>query len=216
MSHFKFKCPRCNQIVEAPEETLGQVVNCPSCQGQITLPKLTPHPQVVRGAPPPVRAPRQNQAAATLKLGPKGVGGWLVFFCVGLTILSPLASLGQIALSWEQSKPAFDMYPSIRTAITFENLGMVAILVYGFVVGCMIWSGNRNGRTLARRYLLIRLFGFFGVEIVVMLIMSGLSSEIMAAVIGVVVGAQFRELVYFLVWWFYFKKSKRVSNTYGK
>jgi len=139
-----------------------------------------------------------------------------VFFCVGLTILSPLASLGQIALSWEQSKPAFDMYPSIRTAITFENLGMVAILVYGFVVGCMIWSGNRNGRTLARRYLLIRLFGFFGVEIVVMLIMSGLSSEIMAAVIGVVVGAQFRELVYFLVWWFYFKKSKRVSNTYGK
>lgn len=147
--------------------------------------------------------------------GPTGVGGWLVFFCVGLTILSPLFSLGQMVNGWEQSKPAFSSFPTIKSALIWENLGSVAILIYGFIVGCMIWSGSSEGRNIARRFLLIRFFGFIGVEVVAILIMGDLPSQMVSAGIGGVVGAIFREGVYFAIWWLYFNKSKRVRNTYG-
>jgi len=39
MSDFKFNCPHCEQSLEAPEEMLGQTIECPSCNGSILLPK---------------------------------------------------------------------------------------------------------------------------------------------------------------------------------
>src|SRR5579862_6585396 len=41
-----------------------------------------------------------------------GVGGWLVFFCVGLTIISPLMWLAKLAGTLSKSWPAFAFYPS--------------------------------------------------------------------------------------------------------
>lgn len=168
--------------------------------------------------PPPPVSTFSAPAAQTLTKssdGPTGVGGWLVFFCVGLTILSPLFSLGQMVSGWEEAEPAFSRFPTIKSVLIWENLGSIAILIYGFIVGCMIWSGSPQGRNIARRFLLIRLFGFIGVEVVALLIMGDLPSEVVAAGIGGVVGALFREGVYFTIWWLYFKKSKRVRNTYG-
>lgn len=156
-------------------------------------------------------SPSTHAAVAT---GPKGVGGWLVFFCVGLTILGPLFSLGQITANWERSQPAFDQFPDLKTAVMWENTGLVALLIYGFIAGCMIWSGSSNGRAMAKRYLLVRLFGFIGVEFIMVVIMGDMPSQVFTTVIGATVGAVFREIIYFLIWWFYFKKSKRVRNTY--
>ena len=45
-------------------------------------------------------------------------------------------------------------------------------------------------------------------------IMGDMPSQVFTTVIGATVGAVFREIIYFLIWWFYFKKSKRVRNTY--
>jgi len=165
---------------------------------------------------PAIRVPNAIPTATpnTAHDGPKGVGGWLLFFCIALIILGPLLSLGQMVTTWEQSKPAFGLFPSIRSVIVFENFWIIALLVYGFVVGCMIWAGNPKAKKLAKQYLLIRLFGFFGIELVTIMMISDLPSEMLAAGVGGVLGAGFREVVYFLIWWFYFKKSKRVRNTY--
>ncbi len=147
--------------------------------------------------------------------GPKGVGGWLIFFCVALTILGPLFSIGQMVSTWEESEPAFGRFPSIKSAMILENFGLVALLIYGFILGCIIWGGNPKCKKLAKQYLLIRLFGFFGIELVAIMIIADLPSEVLAAGVGGVIGAGFREVLFFLIWWFYFKKSKRVRNTYG-
>ena len=44
MSDFKFTCPHCKQSLEAPQDMLGQAIQCPRCSGQIQLPapKLAP------------------------------------------------------------------------------------------------------------------------------------------------------------------------------
>jgi hypothetical protein len=70
--------------------------------------------------------------------GPKGVGGWLSFFCFSLTILCPFCSLIQMTTNWVKAKPAFEQFPALKTAVLFENLGIAVLLIYGFVVGCTI------------------------------------------------------------------------------
>ncbi len=57
MSEFTFNCPHCEQALEAPEDMLGQTIECPSCNGSIQLPE--PEPQ----APPepgPAQAPKKK------------------------------------------------------------------------------------------------------------------------------------------------------------
>lgn len=148
-------------------------------------------------------------------IGPKGVGGWLVIFCILLTIISPLIVVAQLVSTWIQSESAFVRFPTIKTIMLWESFGSIVLLVYGFIVGCIIWSGNLQGRSIARRFLLIRLFGFIGIELVGLVMMRGLPGEVVSGGVGGVVGAVFKAVVSFLVWWFYFKISRRVRNTYG-
>jgi membrane protein YdbS with pleckstrin-like domain len=58
MSDFKFNCPHCEQSLEAPEEMLGQTIECPSCNGTIELPK--PDPQPEPDPPVELRTPVQS------------------------------------------------------------------------------------------------------------------------------------------------------------
>ena len=150
---------------------------------------------------------------------PIGVGGWLLFFCVSLTIIGPLFSFGILMDSWETAKPAFAYIPSLKTITSFELLGSVVIIVYGFVIGCKIWSGNPKGKWLAKQYLKVRFFGFIGIETIVLLMMylNKMPSSWMPGIIGGMIGRViFGEGFFFLAWWFYFKKSKRVKNSYDR
>jgi len=71
MSEYTFTCPHCNQHLEASQEVLGQTVQCPSCKGQITIPKPVAQPQVVRiAAPPPM--PRGPEIPQTCLLCGRG------------------------------------------------------------------------------------------------------------------------------------------------
>jgi len=145
----------------------------------------------------------------------QGVGGWLTFFCVALTILGPLISLSQMATNWEVAQPAFDLLPILESAVWIENVGVSAIVIYGFVVGVYIWQGHENGKAMAKRYLIIRLLAFVLLEVLVMGMLSGLPGEVYSVLAEELIAALFREGIFFGVWFTYFKLSKRVANTYG-
>lgn len=51
MIDFKFNCPHCEQSLEAPEDMLGQTIECPACNGSIQLPKPEPTPAPQRPTP---------------------------------------------------------------------------------------------------------------------------------------------------------------------
>jgi len=146
---------------------------------------------------------------------PRGVGGWLLFFCITLTILSPLFTIGRMNYHWGKISSVFAVFPnSFKTAILLECSYSITILVYGFIVGIMIWTGNSSGRNLAKQYLLIRFFSYIAVEMITLLMISDLPSYIFIAVATASGKYFFSETVFFLSWWFYFKNSKRVRNTY--
>jgi hypothetical protein len=156
-----------------------------------------------------------EQAQVQVEDGPKGVGGALALFCVALTILTPAWSLIQMTITWQQAKPAFDQFPALKTAVLFENLGCVVLLIYGFVVGCTVMSGSPSGQTVAKQYLLIRLLSGICIELIALIMIGDLPSNVTSGVGGAVARGIIWEGVYFLIWWFYFKNSKRVRNTYG-
>jgi hypothetical protein len=118
-------------------------------------------------------------------------------------------------MNWEQLQLAFERFPTLENAVFFENIGSTALLLYGFIVGCIVWSGNANGRKIAKQYLLIRLIGNTGIMAVGLLIMGDMPSQFFSGVAEEMVGVFLGQVFYFLICWFYFEKSKRVKNTYG-
>jgi len=38
MADISFVCPQCNQELEAPADLAGEIVECPSCETQLTVP----------------------------------------------------------------------------------------------------------------------------------------------------------------------------------
>lgn len=42
MPEISFTCPKCQQSLEAPDEYANQVIECPSCQNEITVPGAEP------------------------------------------------------------------------------------------------------------------------------------------------------------------------------
>jgi hypothetical protein len=188
---------------------LNTIVSCVARQ-QVSMPQ-----------PPPIAqpAPQTNVTSPSIAgTGPKGIGGWLLFFCVSLTILSPLNYLYRIckfSLELKQSQLLLVQFPNLKTAAMWEFFGIFAILLYGFIVGCMIWNRNPNGRKIAKKFLLIRLFGLIGIVFISIIIMGDMPFKVVASVIGSAVSSIFLNFIWFLIWWFYFKRSKRVRNTYG-
>ncbi|MEX2345696.1 MAG: GYF domain-containing protein [Balneolaceae bacterium] len=143
-----------------------------------------------------------------------GVGGWLTFFCIALTIIGPLVGISQLYNSWEEIEPAFDLFPILESAMWLETLTIIGIMIYGFFIGIMIWSGNENGKIMAEKYLKIRLSAFIIVELLILLMVSG-DAFLRSIMIEEVIIAVLAELLFFGVWFSYFKKSKRVANTYA-
>jgi hypothetical protein len=144
------------------------------------------------------------------------VGGWLKFFCITLVALGPLLFCLRASAGWESVKPLFVRYPVIKTALTIEYIGFVLILLYGVFVGVVILNGSSYGRKHAQRYLLVRLFGVITYELLAIYVLSTLPSRLLTIFVGEeMIQVAFREGIYFLIWWLYFKYSKRVKETYS-
>lgn len=72
MKEFKFSCPTCGQRILAPADSSGRKINCPSCQGSITIPSGPTEAKKPVLKPPTVRPP---DAANQLKVsGRSGQG----------------------------------------------------------------------------------------------------------------------------------------------
>jgi hypothetical protein len=214
-------------------EAMRLVLEERKASGHVDAPAFKPRALEagVKGAPVETSKPRRESPRITPaagshstplpSLGPSGVRGWLLFFCVCLTILGPLVGFGMMRAEWQESQVAFSQFPSLKLAMIGANFIKGVLLLYGFHVGWTIWSGSPKGREVAKRFLLISLFGSFGVALINFIGVLGIgdlsasSSEHLTLVLLALFYGIFGPLYGFLIWWFYFQKSKRVRNTYG-
>jgi hypothetical protein len=171
-------------------------------------------PSPVGRAPDEKYAPeRSHDVERSPNKGPRGIGGWLLFFCIAQTILGPALGAVEIAYNWTEAQPAFAQFPAVKTAVLFVNWASAAILLYGFIVGCLIWNGAPYGKRIAKEYLVIRFVALIIAEIMTFRLMGDLPR------VDALVTSATRDLwqaaIFSVFWWSYFKRSVRVRNTYG-
>ncbi len=131
----------------------------------------------------------------------KGIDGWLLLFIIVLVFITPLYSILEVFMY-----PEFYYYSSgvlSYSTITF----LILINIWYVFVGVSLWMKKLKAVIWAKECLIATLilniflifysYGFFTVE----------ESDI-------IFGEFFRSIIFFIVWFSYLNKSKRVANTF--
>jgi hypothetical protein len=184
-------CAKCGQQIPESSDI------CPLCGREATF-KMGSLPTVPAfgsvPAPGEIIWPDKSQKISLPagRPGMKRIGGWLLFFCIMLTVLAPITVLIQ---AWTGD-------------IGAEGLFEVAWAAFGALVGVMTWNVNPRAFLLLWIYFGITL-GFLVLGFVGMALSDDSASfnQIMLT---------FRTLIYTVAWFIYFKRSDRVRATFGR
>jgi hypothetical protein len=140
-----------------------------------------------------------------------GVRGWLLFLCIVLTIVNPLVVLVETARVLQHFGGGYNMGTRQAVAIGVNVMAKLALAVFGFYAGSLLWAVRPGAVTAAKLYFATRLL-FAAVWPVTLLKLTGLHRGplFMKTWAGGVIGA----FLLFVVCFFYLLKSRRVANTY--
>lgn len=160
--------------------------------------------------PAPVPAPGPSLAAQPQY---KGVGGWLLLFCIGATILSPLIIAVRTIALWADTA-TLDILPAYRTIVLATTIANVVIVAAALNAGIALWRVRPGALTAVKWFFLVLGLAILALYPVVFALQ--LEPTVMAgAITGQTIDAV-RAGIFILIWWLYFKKSKRVLATYGR
>jgi len=127
----------------------------------------------------------------------RGVGGFLLFFCVGITVFQPLGCAAEILQN-----------PNDTFVVVFD-LGLAAFSIY---TGLTTWRARPNALKLIKVYFIV----WLAVDCSMILRLSTNIKEIVQQSPSknpVATGLQ--TLIAIAIWWSYFAQSKRVKATFG-
>lgn len=181
-------CARCGQQIPDASEL------CPLCGREATL-ALIPQP-----APDALAQPQFTLPSFPIAHGPKGVGGWLLFYCLSLTTLGPaLVLLGY----WFTFRlHGFNPRMVLNTAH----------VLYEIVVGIFLWTRRPAALALLKIYFIV----VAAETLMLMLEAVNLALRIHSSVsLSSSLSSLMASAGITLLWFVYFRKSVRVKNTYG-
>jgi len=207
-------CPSCGQAAQGKERF------CRNCGSDLSQQQLgvvpspftgEPTPMAVSNVAPSASAPMAAPspaapaaAAVPIAVRPvgelRGVGGWLLVFCIWVTIFDPLMDLR--------------LLPYLRYLSTNPMLLLsFGLTAFGVVIGILLWGGNRAGLMLLRAYFpVVAILSVFGL-VRYLAAMQRVPFE--PWFLWTLVSSWGRVLVFLVVWVWYFRVSVRVRNTYG-
>lgn len=182
------KCPLCEKYIDT---TFG-ADNCPKCGGNLSGQTL------------------KNEAA---RYSPyRGVGGWLLLFVVGLTILGPLLNLSTVSNNLSEAGKIAEMFPSLATVLYLETALILLLTAFSIYAGVSLWAIRPKAVGTAKIYLLVLIA--FSVLDLFIIMSADLPTPAASAAMGAGVMAIFRSAIYAVVWFLYLTKSERVYATY--
>jgi Protein of unknown function (DUF2569) len=144
---------------------------------------------------------------------PTRVGGWLLLFCLTLTVFSPLITLSSLAAGYGQVSKYFDEFPGLRVITVIDTLLSLGLMAFSIYAGTRLWSIRPRAVQIAKRYLLC-LLGYYAVG-TTLPFLSGLPSAANWAMMAALVKDTLRGVFYLAVWYSYLHMSERVKATYA-
>lgn len=132
----------------------------------------------------------------------KGVGGWLLFLCITLTMLNPLFTLLGIFIGFQLIEGR--VYESdFKPYLYFDAALSLTFAGYGVYAGISLWSLRPNAVTVAKIYLIVR--SFYALAIAVLLLTAGVPVSLGSVSLGISICG---------LWLNYLTRSERVKATY--
>ena len=142
----------------------------------------------------------------------QGVDGWLLLFCIILTIIGPLSTLYTILNSYRETHQFFNLYPGLKNIYYIDILLSGVLMTLSVRAGRALWNLKKGAVRTAKSYLLIYLW--YTLTTASLPFMAGLPSEFNEAMISPTVKDVLGGVLFFAVWSSYLHKSKRVKATY--
>jgi hypothetical protein len=177
-------CPNCGS------EIRDAARYCRSCGGDLGAPSSTGAVRyAVAGGPPAIPVAQPGEI--------RGVWGWLLFFCIILTVLGPIGFVSDIS--------GEHFFLSVLLGLT---------TIFGVVVGINLWSVSERALGLLRGYFAVA--AVFGLLLLAVTLFSAFArpEQSLFEALGRPI---FRvlKLAILAVWYAYFHSSRRVRSTYG-
>ena len=154
------------------------------------------------------------QAIDPLKAKYQGVRGWLLFFCVSLTILGPLWTLINLVGGWVVAEDVILYVVGYELLLVVDTLLSMALIVLSFRAGLWLWQVKSGAVQKAKQYLKIVL-GYQGLTLVLLLTFGAVNDVTDAVAADAIVGFV-QGLIFFGIWFSYLNTSKRVQYTYAE
>ena len=131
---------------------------------------------------------------------PSGIGGWLLYYCIALTILNPIYFLIQLFVSYFTTT---DLVGSLVE--TFLILGQIT---YFLIIGIRLWQ--RKEKAVRQTKIFLMVIGLLSILELVYVSISSSASQADASNIQ----ADLKAIISSVIWFIYFSRSKRVKNTF--
>jgi hypothetical protein len=145
------------------------------------------------------------------------VRGWLLFFCISLTILSPLVELPVLAINCNKYINAarhFDRFsfPDLLLLTILPSLLELYIIAFSIFAGTGLWQKRPGADKTAKKFLVqciwLTVFGSL------LPLLGGLPAAVNVVLFAQAIKSIFLRLIYFAIWYSYLIKSQRVRDTY--
>lgn len=143
----------------------------------------------------------------------KGVRGWLLWLCLGLTVFSPIVNVIMLARSWGESSQYFDRFPGFVVVNVIDTVLSLALMGFSIYAGMQLWRLQPRAVSIAKKYLLCLLV-YQGIA-AVLPFMAGLPAEANQEMLKEVLRDGVRTVIGVAIWYSYLNKSRRVRATYA-
>ena len=134
-----------------------------------------------------------------------GVGGWLAFLCVSLTIFAPIFHLSVAAKAFKNLVRPTPLAQSALLRLDAVFVIYAGLAIFSCICGYLLWSENPRGPRVTKSYLVIA--AALVITLHSVLALAGMHIDLFRIVLG--------RLVYTVCWYAYLSTSVRVRQTYA-
>lgn len=142
-----------------------------------------------------------------------GVKGWLLLFCLSLTIFSPIRTFYYLFTSYDELASLFYLFPGVKNLLYIDGTLSIILMIISIRAGIALWSIKPGAVKTAKNYLLF----FLGYTVIALFLpfTAGLPAEANEVMIPEMAKGGIKALIYFGIWFWYLNVSTRVAATYN-
>jgi uncharacterized protein DUF2569 len=142
----------------------------------------------------------------------RGVAGWLLFFCVSLTVLNPVSSVILLTIGFIGNAPYFIQFPGLLVLTVIDTVVSLALMSASVYAGVGLWRVRPGAVRIARMFLIAG--AVYALLAPFTPLLAGLPAEANGALIQAGLQGAARGVLYYVIWLNYLNRSKRVLATY--